>query len=127
MLTQDSPGKSKSQRCQEDESWICESHSNHALVLKAKKLCKPWQIEVAVFCFVALSRMTTLQTLLVLYSAVHTLTCSKACDEEVCKAFKLLSDTLRGLITAHMYETVQELLGTENAPPTISEDEEEIM
>lgn len=112
-------GKGTLNDLQKMNPWICENHSIHIIVLKAKELCKSWQVGVAVHCFVALSRTTTLQMLLTLYSADHTIMCSKRCDVKVCKAFKLVDDTLLGLSTTHVYDTVHKFCESEMLPPDL--------
>ena len=41
--------------------WIHESHSIHSVVQKAKKVCKPGQVELAVYALVDLARCTLLE------------------------------------------------------------------
>ena len=76
--------------------WICESHSIHSVVQKAKKVCKAWQIELAVYAFVALARCTLLKTLITLFGSVRTIMTSKCMNASVQKAFTLLQVSASG-------------------------------
>lgn len=83
-------GKGSVEDEQKMNPWICESHSIHSIVQKAKKICKPWQIDIATYCFVALARCTLLPYLVSLYTAVHTIMTSKVTDSSVQKSFKMI-------------------------------------
>ena len=83
-------GHGTSEDVEKMNPWICESHSIHSVVQKAKKVCKPGQIQLAVFAFVALARCTLLKTLISLFGSVRTIMTSKHTNASVRKAFTLL-------------------------------------
>lgn len=70
-------GKGEDDDINKMNPWLCESHAIHSVAQKVKAICKPWQIEVAAYCFVALARCTLLCTFLSLFKAIHTITTSK--------------------------------------------------
>jgi hypothetical protein len=70
-------GKGEDDDINKMNPWLCESHAIHSVAQKVKAICKPWQIEVAAYCFVALARCTLLCTFLSLFKAYHTITTSK--------------------------------------------------
>lgn len=112
-------GKARDEDTTKMNPWICESHAIHSVVLKAKKLCKAWQVGIAVYCFVILARSTTLRTLTVLYTAVHTLMSSKMSDVVVTKAFKLIQKTMQHLNITNIHAAVEEFIASENTDTTV--------
>ena len=83
-------GKGADDEMNKMNPWLCESHAIHSVVQKAKAICKPWQIEVAAYCFVALARCTLLCTYISLFKAIHTITTSRYVDTNVRDAFALI-------------------------------------
>ncbi len=69
---------------------LCESHSIKCVSRKAKAVCKGWQIEFAIYCFVGLSHQQSLQQLQQLYAHVSRVMCTRLSTAQVDLSFSAI-------------------------------------